>query len=479
MSKSRVAFSRVAALRLLLWAMVFVGFTPFVVHSFYNHPSTIDDYFCAQMVREHGYLFFLKYYWAQQSSRFISNLLHGANPLVWAAFWPFKLLPLIFFGWVWYGLFAWLSALVGQLGRNKANCALAAGLFLVIFLAFTPSVSEFFYWYSGGVVYSLGTGMFFCYLAALTHYLKNAGQPNLIRIGGWLLALQGTNEYLALFALAILGLATLATHQKGMSQAWPLAKVLGTGLLVLGGLFWFLGSHKRAANFFQGIDLDKLADFLRFAHGALGDLLYRFKNLSLLLISVLYAFFGLRLARVHPIFAKSVSRFAWLGSLACFWLVFWTTWLIVLALSSPEATMTATRRIVSLGYLLLLVGYWWHLQLFLEFIAQKKLLTRHFKLPNWSVVFLAMIVVYKLSQPENKMSVGYHDWLTGNTRLYHKAQMARYQQLAQASPADTLSLPTLPPSEILLFGELSPRTQPNAAYAAFWGWGGVKVKEKK
>ncbi len=431
------------------------------------------------MVRKNGYLFFLKYYWDQQSSRFIANVLHGANPLVWAAFWPFKILPIIFFGWVWYGLYAWLSALVDQLGRNKADCVLAAGLFLVLFLAFTPSVSEFFYWYSGGVVYALGTGMFFCYLAALTLYLKTIGRPNLIRMCWWLLALQGTNEYLALFALSILGFAVLVAHQKGMPQAWPLANVLGTGLLVLGGLFWFLGSHKRAANFVDGIDADKLIDFLRFAHAALGDLLYRFKNLSLLLISVLYAFFGLRLARVHPIFAQSASRVAWLDSLACFCLVFWATWLIVLALSSPEATMTATRRIVSLGYLLLLVGYWWHLQLFLEFIVQKNLLIRHFKLPNWSVVFLAMIVVYKLSQPENKMSVGYRDWLTSSARHYHEAQMARYQQLAQANPADTLSIPPLPPNELLLFGELSPRTPPNAAYAAFWGWGGVKVKEKK
>jgi hypothetical protein len=479
MTKSSHPFSTITALRILLWALVLVGFTPFVVHSFYNQPFVIDDYFCSQMVRQNGYLFFLKYFWTQHSSRYIANLLHGANPLVWAAFWPYQLLPLVFFGWVYYGLFAWLFALMDQLGKYKADCALAAGLFLVLFLAFIPSISEFFYWYSGGVVYALGTGMFFCYLACLTSFLRQAKRSSLVGVSGWLLALQGTNEYLALFAFAILGFATLTTHWHGLPQARSLVKLLGASLLVFICLFWLLGSHKRAANFANEIDLGTLTDFLRFAHAALGDLLYRFKNTSLLIVSFLYVFLGLRLAQLHPTFTHLATRFAWLGSLVGFCVVFWAIWLIVLAFGFTAATTTVARRIVSLGYLLLLVGYWWHLQLFLGWVVQKKLIIRHFLLPKWLVVFLIMLVVYKLSFPENKIAVAYRDWLTGKTKIYHEAQMERYRKLAQASPADTLVLPLLPPNEILQFGDLSPRPEHNAAYAAFWGWGGVKVQEAK
>ena len=173
----------------------------------YNHPSVDDDYCFAYMTRDHGFWQAQKFYYDGWSGRYISNMIFHATPLAYGVFWFVKVMPFIIFGLLFHAVYVFVGEV---LKPSRTNQLLLTITFLSIFIIFSPSVVDTFFWYTSVFIFPTSLCFFLYLIVVILRYY----QPQYQRIKYWIALLSatlvffiiGSNEVIMLFTIAFLGI---------------------------------------------------------------------------------------------------------------------------------------------------------------------------------------------------------------------------------------------------------------------------------
>ena len=173
----------------------------------YNHPSVDDDYCFAYMTRDHGFWQAQKFYYDGWSGRYISNMIFHATPLAYGVFWFVKVMPFIIFGLLFHAVYVFVGEV---LKPSRTNQLLLTITFLSIFIIFSPSVVDTFFWYTSVFIFPTSLCFFLYSIVVILRYY----QPQYQRIKYWIALLSatlvffiiGSNEVMMLFTIAFLGM---------------------------------------------------------------------------------------------------------------------------------------------------------------------------------------------------------------------------------------------------------------------------------
>ena len=173
----------------------------------YNHPSVDDDFCFAYMTRDYGFWKAQKFYYEGWSGRYISNMIFHATPLAFGNFWFVKLMPFLIFGFLFHSLYTFIGEV---LNPTKSNRFLLTATFLGVFVIFSPSLIDTFYWYSSVFIFPTSFGFFLYFIVVVLRYYKPKYQhiklPISLLAATLIFFIIGSNEVMMLFILGFLGI---------------------------------------------------------------------------------------------------------------------------------------------------------------------------------------------------------------------------------------------------------------------------------
>lgn len=174
----------------------------------YNHPSVADDYCFAYMTRDYGFWQSQKFYYDGWSGRYISNMIFHATPLAFGVFWFVKAMPFIIFALLYHALFTLIGELLKPTKQHQYT--LAAG-FLSIFVIFSASVVDTFYWYTSVFIFPSSLCYFLYFIVVLLRFYQAKYQaikyPIAVLAATLVFFIVGSNEVMMLFVITFIGIA--------------------------------------------------------------------------------------------------------------------------------------------------------------------------------------------------------------------------------------------------------------------------------
>ena len=190
-----------------LWLLFLITVVPIGILAMYNHPSVADDYCFAYMTRDHGFWQAQKFYYDGWSGRYISNMIFHATPLAYGVFWFVKAMPFLIFGLLFHASYCFIGEVLKPSVQHKLLLTIT---FLSIFIIFSASVVDTFYWYTSVFIFPTSLCFFLYLIVVILRYYQSQYQ----RIKYWIALLAatlvflvvGSNEVMMLFTIAFLGI---------------------------------------------------------------------------------------------------------------------------------------------------------------------------------------------------------------------------------------------------------------------------------
>lgn len=189
-----------------LWLLFLITVIPIGILAMYNHPSVDDDYCFAYMTRDYGFWKAQKFYYDGWSGRYISNMIFHATPLAFGVFWFVKVMPFLILALLFHAIYTFIGEV---LNPTQSRRFLLTATFLSIFIIFSPSIVDTFYWYSSVFIFPTSFSFFLYLIVVLLRFY----QPQYQRIK-YLIALLaatlvffivGSNEVMMLFIIGLCG----------------------------------------------------------------------------------------------------------------------------------------------------------------------------------------------------------------------------------------------------------------------------------
>nr|MCU0470447.1 hypothetical protein [Arcicella sp.] len=157
--------------------------------------------------RDHGFWQAQKFYYEGWSGRYFSNMIFHATPLAYGVFWFVKVMPLLILGLLFHAIYTFIGEI---LKPSKSNQLLLSATFLSIFILFSSSVVDTFFWYTSVFIFPTS----FCYFLYLIVVILRYYQPQYQRIkypiallaATLVFFIVGSNEVMMLFIIGLLGM---------------------------------------------------------------------------------------------------------------------------------------------------------------------------------------------------------------------------------------------------------------------------------
>ncbi len=445
-----------------------VAVLPLFALSFYNHPSSADDYCFADTAVRFGFWGGQKLYYDGWTGRYFSNMLVHGNPLVWGWYDGFRLLPALNV----LGLLAALGALVNELLRGESVWTRmgVVGLLFFLYVLGLPSVEEGFFWFAATTVYNIPTAMTLYLIAVMIRWYRlpggwlksltivwasflvfatvGSGEPSMIVL---LLLLGSVFGYLILFRRRFDGFL-LTLIGVGLVSAWLLFRAPGNALR--------MGGNPQAGNLIWSV----MASAGWLAQTMPGWL----AQTAIPILSVLYLPLGRRLVRANASTRVLFTAPAGLVTLAYVGMLMATVFPYYYGVGIPPVP-----RIVNLTYFLFLIGWFYTLTVWLGFpvISKIKFLDNQIITLILSGAVLVWIGFSALHSTTLRMV--YLDLLRGQAAQYDREMTERHQRLMTAAvTGDTLRIQPISVQPQSLFLEdirVSPAFLWNKCQASYYG----------
>jgi hypothetical protein len=175
---------------------------PFICLSFFVFPTT-DDYCHALSVIDMGYFGYQEHYWKTWSGRYIGTLISATQPLSYNSYLGYKLVPIFLLVLYTHAIIKFIKALTFD-KLASWETGLLSLLVLFTLIAQLPTVSGYFYWYTGYyyTIADIGTLYLFAYFFRKFPLLEH---KHLVTICVSIFLLVGTNEYTLVWLVALSG----------------------------------------------------------------------------------------------------------------------------------------------------------------------------------------------------------------------------------------------------------------------------------
>jgi hypothetical protein len=466
----------------LFFIIFFAGLLPFLILVFYNHPSA-DDYLWTAMIMQSSIWDFQVYNFYEWSGRYFSNFLVSLNPLVFHSLFGYQLAALIF-------LFSFLGAvfyLIRVLTSNIFNNIeqwLGSLIFTVLFLAYTPSPAELFYWFTGAAVYTSASILFLIFIACLFQYYQRSNRQEqtlslkIIMIVSIVL-MMWANEIIIIGLGGLLFLIVcISIYYKHPTRYFLIILLF---IAVLSALTSVLapGNVARAATMFPNkfnIDFTVSETFKKFA-----QTLIWLKNAPLWIISLFFIPICAKLIKANALFRNHfyihpiVSFVFWLGIL-CF-----AYFPIHLATGLEGIAM----RVRATNYLFFILGWFANLFIIVAYLYSRPLFSSFIEKISTTyesfqkrLIFIAIPLLlffsYKFFSTNSKVGKAWDDLLSSRAKTYDEKMKQRYDLLKNKNTG----VPYIEEQpSTLYFADLeeNPRDWKNRNCAIYFGVDSIKV----
>ncbi len=190
-----------------IWLLFIITVVPIGILALYNHPSVADDYCFAYMTRDHGFWQAQKFYYEGWSGRYFSNMIFHATPLAFGVFWFVKVMPILILGFLFHAIFTFIGEI---LKCSLKHTFLLTATFLSVFIIFSSSVVDTFYWYTSVFIFPTSLCFFLYLIVVILRFYQPKYQkikyPIALLAATLVFFIVGSNEVMMLFTIALLGI---------------------------------------------------------------------------------------------------------------------------------------------------------------------------------------------------------------------------------------------------------------------------------
>jgi hypothetical protein len=134
-------------------------------------------------------------------------MIFHATPLAFGNFWFVKLMPFLIFGFLFHALYTFIGEV---LNPTQTNRLLLTATFLSIFIIFSPSIVDTFYWYSSVFIFPTSFGFFLYFIVVVLRYYQPQYQriklPIALLAATLIFFIIGSNEVMMVFILGFVGI---------------------------------------------------------------------------------------------------------------------------------------------------------------------------------------------------------------------------------------------------------------------------------
>jgi hypothetical protein len=432
---------------------------PFFLLAAYCHPAA-DDFWLTNLVREKGM-------WAAQweirqtwSGRYTSMLLASMNPLVFGSISAYKAMAFILLALLVLAVHYFVAAFLGR-ALPRRQSALAALVFLALYLGFMPVVSQVVYWLSGALSYQAAhIALLLLFGRLLRPVAGSAFTPGFFLLNALLvLFIAGLNETaMALLLYLLAGLVLLSWWGSGRLSK-PLLGLLGFAVLGAAVVVLAPGNAIRSADFPQ-----QGRFFFSLAYAGAVAINNSFNWLTsgpVLLFTLLFLPFCLRVQawplrwqNVHPFFT---------------WLFFYGALVTCFFVSYYSKGGAAVPRVQDTIYLVFLTGWFGNVFHTVRFLAANGWQAP--ALRPYAVSLLWVLgLLWLLLSPASHIRTAWSDLASGRAARYDQEMKARYALLRQ-SDCQVCPIPAIQHVPATIFFEEIPAdtTWKNRYFSEYFG----------
>jgi len=220
----------------LVWFVLALGYTAFVIGAMHNYPNG-EDLWLSAAARDVGIGQSILNLLSTYDGRYSTNILHALNPLSFGYLEGYKWLPILAIALLLVGTYLTISVF---LTFSDKIAQLKLTLILVLaFLATIPLLSTSLYWAGGCFVYLYPLIFLLLYLGVANRYFINLPYKDnfgLFVFTAFLLVFSiGFNEmFLVMHACMILGMVVYVFYNRSkLHQLLPLVMLSASGILFL------------------------------------------------------------------------------------------------------------------------------------------------------------------------------------------------------------------------------------------------------
>lgn len=437
---------------------------PFLILSFYNHPSS-DDWLINYVTDAKSFVESQIYFYTNWFGRYFSIALLSLSPLHFDSFTGYKVIPFLLILLFIYVLFLLISELTRRSLGFKERSLLTLSLFFIYIYAM-PTVSQGFYWLAGAIPYQLGIILIMLFLF---FYIKSRGKENsdstklpFFLTVITLIALAGSSEMSMFMGALIIGMIIiykLITEKKLDNRI-----IFLTAVIVICSLIMILapGNAVRGTQYTQAHRLiPAIMITFKYLFGNLGSWIFMTPLIfiTLLVLPVLLKITGNTVKIPENIFTNPFYTIPLFFVILSF-LFFVPAWNIG---GEPFS------RTVNFIYFIFLAGWFYNVLVVLNFL-RKKYDFNIDRIPRY-VYTVAFVIVLLFLFKKNNVKNAYSDLFKGRAAKYDNEQYARYDFINKSS-ADTLLIPAIvnKPSTIFIC-DITPEMsdQLNITFAHYFG----------
>jgi len=144
---------------------------PFIIISFFNHPTS-DDYCFIDLIREIGFVDFQYYIRNKWGGRYISYMLTSSGIMEEEYIYLYKFVPILLILTNIGALFFLVKSFFNL--KSYLRTLNVVILIFLLYLAQLPIISEGFYWFSSSASYELGNILTILLLGSLVHVVRKS-----------------------------------------------------------------------------------------------------------------------------------------------------------------------------------------------------------------------------------------------------------------------------------------------------------------
>jgi hypothetical protein len=389
---------------------------PFILLSFYNHPS-IDDFGVSAKTINLGFWKAQITWYMLWSGRYFANALIGLDPLVIHNLVLYRFIPPFLFVVLLLSLYHLGNKVFT--GLNKRGILTLSILFFILFFYNMPDVAEGYYWFTGSVTYQFANILALFLLGFIIQLFETNRTKYLLASIVLTFMIIGSTETSMIYIDSILGIIFLFTSIQHKKIQYKLGI-----LLICAGIFSFIsitapGNSVRSSTYMQ-ISSEKI--FFTIHHVLMTSFYFITLWLPIIILLLLLFFDFIKdqitetnnaIFSINPFFAFLISfGLVLLGFIPCVWTMG----------NSPSRTVNTIYFFFLLSFL--------YFSFVLFFYCKKKGLPfLSFSIPVKYVLF-GLIIIIAISQ-KNNIKTGYFDLLSREAYNYDKELKNRYIKIAQ------------------------------------------------
>lgn len=451
----------------ILLFILIVAISPYCYLCFFANPSA-DDFTLAAQFQQNDFFALIYEQYFVRNGRYISSPLSFLNPISFNSFYGYKVVPFLFLGALFFSQLFFITQLFTKI--TKSFKVILSFLFFFFFLHNMPIISEGIYWYTGGVIYTLGVAVFLFYIGFLIKVLRDKLS------GFWLVLLTfllffscGFNEVLTLLIVFLLAVVTFVFYQKNLELKRVVLTQLLFSILFASILIFAPGnairgnSYSNTHQFFHSFGYSIL-QVVRFS-------LLWIVSIPLIVASILYAGVNKTLRKNIDLFKNSFYINRWFSIFLMFSIVF------ICVFPAYWATgILGQHRTLNVAYFFFLIMWFVNLTVWLNHYQNK---IKRFKINLNQKKLMMLVLVLGLVFTGNGYST-LHDVFSGKARSFNLQITERFEKLSKerkTNGAPIILGPLLAKPKCLFTYDISsnPKDWKNQAFNMYFGLEGVDI----